>query len=111
MRQSLAIALIAIAIAGVSPDHGSAQEQHAESVRKVLNRVTPGYPDLAKRMNVAGTVRLIAVVAPNGSLVRTEVLGGSPLLVQAAQNALNKWKWATATEETKEIVEMRFHPE
>ena len=36
--------------------------------RKVKNKVAPAYPELARRMNIAGVVKLLITVAPNGSV-------------------------------------------
>jgi TonB family protein len=72
--------------------------------------VMPVYPDLARRLQMRGTVRIQAVVAPNGSVKSTQVLGGSPLLVNAAQDAVERWKWTPAPQETKELIELSFHP-
>jgi len=62
-------------------------------------------------MNVVGTVRVVVVVAANGKVARTEVVGGSPLLAVAAVDAISKWKWIPASEETKEMIEIKFKPE
>jgi TonB family protein len=62
-------------------------------------------------MNISGTVRLVVTVAPGGNVVRTEVVGGSPVLVQSALDAVAKAKWESATQETKELVEIKFQPE
>ena len=82
----------------------------AELSRKVKTRVAPTYPDLARRMNIRGVVRLVVVVSPNGNLKDTKVIGGNPILVTAAQDALKKWKFEPAQEESVGTVEFRFQP-
>ena len=52
--------------------------------RKVASRVTPVYPELAKKMHIHGIVRVEAVVKANGNVKSTRVLGGNPVLVDAA---------------------------
>ena len=79
-----------------------------ESKRKVKTRVTPVYPDLARRMNVAGKVKIEVVVGADGRVKTTRVVGGHPLLVQACQDAVREWKFAPAPEETTQIVEFEF---
>jgi hypothetical protein len=37
-------------------------------------------------------------------------LGGNPVLLKAAEDAINNWKWAPAPQESQEIVELKFHP-
>jgi len=39
------------------------------------------------------------------------VIGGSPVLSKAAVDAIDKWKWVAAPQETKEILEFNFHPQ
>jgi TonB family protein len=87
-----------------------AQQQQSENKRKVVTRVVPAYPDLARRMNVRGTVKLEALVATNGNVKSLEIRGGHPLLTEAAQSAIRKWKWEPASHETREPVEVRFDP-
>jgi TonB family protein len=90
---------------------GSAPAQGASAgVRKVVDRVVPQYPSVARRMNIQGVVRLDVLVAPNGTVKSIDVKGGHPLLVQAAQSALLMWKWEPAPHETHEIIELRFNP-
>ena len=86
------------------------QQQEPPSARKVTNRVVPAYPELARKMNLTGVVKLEVTVAPNGTPRSVEPRGGSPVLVKAAQDAVYKWKWVPASE-TKELVELDFHPE
>ncbi len=78
------------------------------SDRKVASRVAPVYPDLAKRMHIHGMVKVEAVVRPNGSVKSTRVLGGNPVLLEAAQDAVGKWKFEPAQAETTEIVQLAF---
>ena len=81
------------------------------SDRKVLSRVAPAYPELAKKMHIRGTVRVEAIVRPNGTVKSTRVLGGNPVLVNAAQDAVTKWKFEPAQGETTEVVQLTFEGE
>ena len=78
------------------------------SDRKVATRVTAVYPDLAKKMHIHGAVRVEAIVRPNGTVKSTRVLGGNPVLVDAAQDAVGKWKFEPAQTETTEVVQLVF---
>lgn len=80
----------------------------ATSERKIASRVAPAYPDLAKKMHIHGTVRVEAVVRPNGSVKSTRVLGGNPVLVDAALDAVGKWKFESGQNETTEVVQLTF---
>jgi periplasmic protein TonB len=58
---------------------------------KILSRVIPVYPALAKQARVQGTVSLIGVIATDGTVRQLRVLSGHPLLVQAALEAVRQW--------------------
>jgi TonB family protein len=80
-----------------------------EGKRKVKTRVSPAYPELAKRMNVVGKVKIEVVITPDGHVKSTRVVGGHPLLVQACQDAVKEWKFAPGNEESTQVVEFDFH--
>ncbi len=102
------VGLLAV-FAVLHPASAAAQgAQPDELTRKVKLKVAPIYPDIARRMNITGTVKIAVVVAPNGTLKSTKVLGGHPLLVTAALDALKKWKFESAPEESSGVVEFKF---
>jgi TonB family protein len=84
---------------------------HGELTRKTKTQVAAVYPDVARRMSITGTVKVLVVVAPNGNLKSTKVVGGHPLLVNAAMDAIKKWKFEPAGEESTGIVEFKFQPQ
>jgi TonB family protein len=61
-------------------------------------------------MSITGTVRLAVVVAPNGVVKSTRAVGGHPILVNAALDAMKKWKFEPAPIESSGIVEFKFQP-
>jgi TonB family protein len=85
-------------------------QPQSEGNRKIVNRVTPQYPEMARTLNLKGSVRAEALVEPNGMVKTVEVKGGHPVLVRAAQDAIYKWKWAPSTHETREPIEVKFQP-
>ncbi len=60
---------------------------------KLVNKVQPVYPPLAKQARISGTVRLQAIIAKDGSVVELQVLSGHPLLQQAALEAVRQWRY------------------
>jgi TonB family protein len=110
LTQVVALLLVSWTLFLATPP-ASAQQSDSDSQRKVVNRVVPTYPPLAKEMNVRGAVRLEALVEPNGRVKTVAIKGGHPLLVQAAESAVKKWKWAPAKQETREDIEIRFNPD
>ncbi len=104
IKRAVAIALLALA--GTVTLTAQPNE---ESGRKIKTRVQPIYPAIARKMNVAGSVKVEVVVAPSGEIKSTKVIGGHPLLVNAAVDALKQWKYEPAGEETTSVVEFRFN--
>src|ERR1700746_3308944 len=90
------------------PSHAQNTTVSSGPERKISSRVQPVYPELAKKMHIRGIVRVEAIVRPNGSVKSTRVLGGNPVLVDAAQDAVSKWKFETAQSETTEVVQLAF---
>jgi len=85
-------------------------QETSESTRKIVTRVAPQYPSLARGMRLQGGVRLEAVVEPDGSVKTVGIKGGHPVLAEAARDAIRNWKWAPASKETREFVEVKFSP-
>ena len=112
----LAICMASVGVALVSSLQAWAQAQASEQAkaeelpRKAKLRVDPIYPDVARRMNIAGTVRLVVVIAPNGTVKSSRPVGGHPLLVNAATDAIRRWKFEPASAESNGIVEFKFQP-
>ena len=104
------LALTAGAIGILSTASGFAQTATTdESKRKVKSKTAPVYPELARRMNVIGKVKIEVVITPDGHVKSTRVVGGHPLLVQACQDSVKEWKFAPAPEESTQVVECEFH--
>jgi TonB family protein len=106
---AISVGIIALGVIAFSPCFSVAQGQ-PDAPRKVVTQVAPTYPELASKLQMRGTVRLAAVVAPNGKVKSTQILGGSPVLARAAVDAVEKWRWVAAPQETTEIIELNFHP-
>jgi len=81
-----------------------------ELTRKPKTKVAPVYPDVARRMGVSGTVKLTVVVAANGTVKSSKVIGGHPVLVNAAMDAMKQWKFESAPTESSGTVEFKFQP-
>lgn len=86
-------------------------EKSEEILRKAKVRIEPVYPDVARRMSIVGTVRLAIVVAPNGTVKSSKPVGGHPLLVNAATDAVRRWRFEPGPTESSGIVEFRFQPQ
>jgi TonB family protein len=102
------VAFVATAAATFQPLTARGQ---GELARKPKTKVAPTYPELARRMHITGTVKVLVVVTPGGNLKDTKVVGGNPLLVNAAMDALKKWKFEPGDSESSGTVEFKFQPQ
>src|SRR5215469_15522559 len=107
MRSGALVLALMLALSS-SPAHAQNTTVSSNSERKIADRVAPAYPELARKMHIHGVVRVEAVVRPNGSVKSTRILGGNPVLVEAAQDAVGKWKFEPAQSETTEVVQLAF---
>ena len=109
MRTKVLLPLFLIAVLVLPFSYSHAQSEQVSGDRKVLNKVTPEYPRLARNMNLHGTVRLEVAVSSNGTVKSIDVKGGSPVLAQSAQFAVREWRWEKADHETTQLVEINFN--
>jgi TonB family protein len=86
-------------------------QQSSVAGRKLVNRVAPIYPELARKMQISGTVKVEAIVGANGKVKSTKVIGGSPLLAKAVLDAIEAWRWAATPSESEELIELTFRPQ
>lgn len=90
---------------------GNVQVTGQEAItRKVKTQVSPTYPELARRMSITGVVKIQVKVDKSGTIKETKLIGGHPVLANAALDAIKRWKYEPGPEETTGIVEIRFAP-
>src|SRR5947199_9122867 len=97
-RRSVALLVLLWAAALIPADSFAQQEEQPVGKRKVVNRIVPSYLQLARTMNLKGTVRIEALVAPNGVVKSVGATGGHPVLVQAVEHAVENWRWEPVTQ-------------
>jgi TonB family protein len=102
MKKKLQVLTLALTLIG------AAVAQPAE--RQLLKQNTPEYPALLKKLGIGGTVKLSAEVAPDGTVKKTRIAGGNPMLAEIARMAVSKWKYAPAAQTSNVPVEMVFEP-
>ena len=111
IQQRATTGLWALLVAAVATVHPLPAVAQGELARKPKTKVAPAYPELARRMNITGTVKVLVVVSASGALKDTKVVGGNPLLVNAAMDALKKWKFEPGDTESSGTVEFKFQPQ
>lgn len=60
---------------------------------KALFQPAPVYPPLARQARIQGVVQIDAVLDEQGHVAEMKIVSGPPLLYQAAEDALKKWKY------------------
>jgi len=107
--------LIAIFLLGTSvlvsamPLAAQARDENS-SDRRLVTRIEPEYPEALKRLYIGGVVRLEVLVAPNGVVKSTKLLGGSPILGQSTMKAVKQWRYAPAAAEQTLTIKLEFDP-
>lgn len=100
--------LTAMAIGALTFSQVAAQQTSEEGKRKVKSKINPVLPEIARRMNLTGRVKIELTIAPDGHVKNVRALGGHPLLVQPCMEAVKEWKYETAPEESVQVVEFDF---
>jgi TonB family protein len=104
------LAVLSLSLAVKPVKAGAQQNQTDEIVRRAKTKVQPEYPDLARRMNITGSVKIQVVVLPNGTVKDARVVGGHPVLATAALEAAKKWRFEPAAEESSGVIDFKFEP-
>jgi len=60
---------------------------------RLIDKVEPIYPPLAKQARIQGDVVIESVIDTRGRVTEMKVVSGSPLLVEAAEQALQQWRY------------------
>jgi TonB family protein len=109
---SWVITLLLGGLAGALPLAVKAQNVSADSNgRKVRSKVVPAYPDIARAAHITGKVKIEVTISADGRVTATKVVGGSPVLVNAAVEALSKWRFEAASGDSTEVIEFQFDGE
>lgn len=111
IRRACKLSVLVAALTAVFASFGAPSARAQNTLdRKVKSRVSPLYPEIARKLNLAGVVKIELVVTPSGVVKETKVIGGNPILVNAAVDAVKKWKFETASDESVGVVEFKFDP-
>jgi TonB family protein len=109
-RLLVAFVLLMTSVSLLSLPLAAQSSEQDSSDRKVITRVEPEYPDALKRLYIGGVVRVEVLVAPNGVVKSTRLLGGSPILGQSTMKAVKQWRYAPASSEETLTVKLEFDP-
>lgn len=72
-----------------------------------ITKVQPIYPELARRMNVTGTVHVEIVVDTAGKVISAKAVDGSPVLRGSAELAVKQWRFKPSMMNGKPVISSR----
>ena len=78
------------------------------SRRTLLTRVEPEYPETLQRLQIGGIVRLSVTLSPKGAVEKVALLGGNPILADAATKAVKQWVYTPGPSQTTIEVTVPF---
>jgi TonB family protein len=81
-----------------------------DGARKLISRVEPEYPVILLGNHIGGTVRVKVAIASNGKVENARLLGGNPVLGEAAIAAVMKWVYTPGHSPTQTEVSIVFDP-
>jgi TonB family protein len=76
--------------------------------RPVKSRVAPVYPEIAKRLRIEGIVKVDATIDPDGKVIDAKAVSGNHALAPAAEDAVRKWRFLPAPDQSTVTVEINF---
>jgi TonB family protein len=87
-----------------------AMPARAADTRAVKTRVTPVYPEIAKRIRVSGMVQLTVTVDAQGKVTDVQPLSGNRVLSAAAEEAVRNWRFEPGPSASTVVVTVNFVP-
>lgn len=88
----------------VPSDDGPIEVTGTMTAPRLVLKVSPDYPRVPLRMGLSGTVVLRAVIGPDGSVEEVAVVRStSPLFVEAATEAVRRWRYTPALQSGKPV--------
>jgi TonB family protein len=110
VKRILAVCLLAVlgVGSGAAPFLRAQEGDAPGSKRRVKVMGKPQYPDLAKKLNLTGVVKIEVTIGTDGKVKRTHVIGGHPVLATEAEKAAMQSEFEPGPKETSEIIEFKF---
>lgn len=82
----------------------------SKSERKLVTHVDPEYPAILRARQIGGTVRLEVTITPKGTVKSISLIGGNPILAEAAITAVKRWTYAPGDAVSSAQVSVEFNP-
>ena len=107
LRLAVCLATLVLATAVFT---SAQQGSPAKSERKLVTRVEPEYPAVLRARQIGGTVRLEVTITPKGTVKNVALIGGNPILAEAAITAVKRWTYAPGDTVSSAQVSLEFNP-
>jgi len=105
-KMALWVGLLKLGIGVLVLALGIAAQEKSE--RKLVRKVEPIYPPLARQLRLSGAVKMVLQVTSEGKVASVQTIGGNPILAGAAEGAVKQWKFEPAPKESSEPVTISF---
>jgi TonB family protein len=79
-----------------------------ENQPRLLKKVIPAYPEILKKMNVSGTVKVQATIAADGTVKDVEVKGGNAIFIDSVAAAVRNWKFVPGERQRTADITVNF---
>ena len=86
----------------------SGRAQAEDAPRKAVAKTAPSYPELARKMHLAGKVKLQVDIAASGSVKAVKFIGGNPVFQTSATEAVKQWKFEKAETDATQVITLEF---
>jgi TonB family protein len=88
--------------------NGVSSDMRSAGSRVLKVEKAPQYPAILQQIHLKGAVQLEAVVRADGTVKEVHILGGHPMLADAAVQAVKQWRYEANGKETVEPVRINF---
>jgi protein TonB len=86
------------------PDaHASVQASKEEMTALIVKKVSPQYPEAAKKAHIQGQVILRAIISKDGDVENLQIISGHPQLVPPSIDAVKQWKYRPYLQQGKPV--------
>jgi TonB family protein len=116
LRGAIASAILLVVAGTAFAQTGGAANQcataqtldSAEAQNRAIEKGDPEYPPLARQAGIRGVVRVEVCVSAAGAVIVAKPLDRNPVLVPAAIQSAQKWRFKAGAEPFKTVLEISF---
>jgi TonB family protein len=111
VKRIIVVCLLAVLAVAIGGRVSLRAQMLPESKRKVRMLAKPQYPELARKLNLSGVVKIEVAIGMDGKVKRAHIVGGHPVLAAEAERAALQSEFEPGPKETTEMIEFKFSPQ